>query len=304
MQFRTNHLLRSLCLTSCALSATQTSIGQDAGLIEYSAAPRWGEVQTVSGKSDWLGIDDKATSRSVMRIANANPQPPAIPKPPADSGPIQLPNRESSPSDKSKSEAVKARDNSAERDVKDKVVQEAKQDTNQTNNDDKEAANNESANKRSANALTPLQNRELSIPVRVVDLSVADLGTGSLPESAADKQQKIAFLGRGAVAKCVHWHPSEICHFPLRFEEPMLERHGHVRFGCWQSLASGAKFFATIPLLPYLHTLRPTCEPVYALGSYRPGSCAPLLRETLPYDQRAAVAEALSLAGFFWAMPL
>lgn len=277
------------------MSATQSSIGQDAALVEYPVAPRWGEVQTVGGKSDWLGYDDKATSRSVLRIANANTQPPAIPKPPANSGPSQLPNRESSPSDKANSEVVDDRNNSTERDEKDNDL---------ADNDDKEAANKESTNKRSANALTPLQNRELSIPVRVVDLSVADLGTGSLPESAADKQQKLAFLGRGAVAKCVHWHPSEICHFPLRFEEPMLERHGHVRFGCWQSLASGAKFFATFPLLPYLHTLRPTCEPVYALGNYRPGSCAPVLRENLPYDQRAAVAEALSLAGFFWAMPL
>ncbi len=295
MQFRANHLLRSLCLASCVLSATQPSTGQDAALIEHSVAPRWKEVQTVSGKSDWLGYDDKATSRSVLRIANANPQPPAIPNPPANSGPSQLPNRESFPSDKTKSESANGRNNSTEKDEKDR---------DQADNDDKEAANKESANKRSANALTPLQNRELSIPVRVVDLSVADLGTGSLPESAADKQPKLAFMGRGAVDKCVHWHPSEICHFPLRFEEPMLERHGHVRFGCWQSFASGAKFFATIPLLPYLHTLRPTFEPVYALGSYRPGSDAPLLRETLPYDQRAAVTEALSLAGFFWAMPL
>lgn len=157
---------------------------------------------------------------------------------------------------------------------------------------------------QSSNALTPLQSRQLSLPVQVVDLSVADLGTGILPESAAEKQAKQTHMVRGAAFKTVQWRPGSICHYPLRFEETMLERHGHVRFGCWQPLASGVRFFATIPVLPYLSTLRPPHDPVYNLGTYRPGSSAPLLRDGLPYDKHAAVAEALAMAGFFWAMPL
>jgi len=157
---------------------------------------------------------------------------------------------------------------------------------------------------QSNNALTPLQSRQLSLPVQVVDLSVADLGTGILPESAAEKQAKQTHLVRGAAFKTVQWRPGSVCHYPLRFEETMLERHGHVRFGCWQPLASGVRFFATIPVLPYLSTLRPPHDPVYNLGTYRPGSSAPLLRDSLPYDKHAAVAEALAMAGFFWAMPL
>ena len=84
----------------------------------------------------------------------------------------------------------------------------------------------------------------------------------------------------------------------------LFERHGHVRAGCLQPLVSGVRFFTTIPMLPYLNTLQPCYEPVYALGNYRPGSCAPLLRETIPYDRNAVVVEALAGAGFFWAMPL
>lgn len=300
MLFRPNHLLRSLCLTSCAVSLAQSSMGQQRGLIEQSPPIRSGEVQTVSGSPNWLKLAEGTTPQVEMRIANASPQPPAVPKPPAIGGRTLLPNRETTPTDSRGNGQSSGDVTSAEKAIKNYDAEAEKE----KNSEDKEAVGKEDATKRSANSLTPLQNRELSIPVRVVDLSVADLGTGSLPESAAEKQQKLAFLGRGAIDKCVHWHPSEICHYPLRFEEPMLERHGHVRFGCWQPLASGAKFFATIPLLPYLNSLRPCCEPVYAFGNYRPGSCAPLLRETLPYDQRAAVTEALALAGFFWAMPL
>ncbi len=297
MRFRPNHLLCSLCLTSCGLSLPLSSMGQENVAIERSTPPRWGEVHTVSGNPDWLGFAEGITPPLELRIANANPQPPAVPKPPATGGPTLLPNSGTYSTDKAANDKASDAQASAEKD-QNKSEEAAKE------KDQKDLNAIEDTGKRSANSLTPLQNRELSIPVRVVDLSVADLGTGILPESAADKQQKLAFLGRGASDKCVHWHPSEICHYPLRFEEPMLERHGHVRFGCWQPLASGAKFFATIPLIPYLHSLRPSCEPVYAFGSYRPGSCAPLLRETLPYDQRAAVTEALTLAGFFWAMPL
>ncbi len=281
MHFRPNHLLRTFLLSASAFPMSQALMGQEPGPIEYVAAPRWGEVQNVSGSRDPL----------TLLIANALPQPPALAKPPATSGPIPLPSRDPFPSDR-------------KQDVNQEADR-AKQDQEKSDDEsDKSGKSEETNSKENENALTPLQNRKLAISVQVVDLSVTGLGTGSLPESAADEREKLPFNSRSGAFKCVHWHPSSICHYPLRFEEPMLERHGHVRFGCWQPLASGAKFFATIPMLPYLATLRPSCEPVYALGNYRPGSCAPLLRETIPYDKQAAVVEALSLAGFFWAMPL
>lgn len=154
------------------------------------------------------------------------------------------------------------------------------------------------------NSLMPLQNRGLNNRVQVVDLSVSGLGTGQVPEGASEQLQVEAAYGRSAVFKCVHWHPSMICHYPLRFEEAMLERHGHVRFGLLQPFASGARFFATIPMIPYLNTLQPRHQSVYALGNYRPGSSAPMLRESIPYDARAAVVESMAVAGFFWAAPL
>ena len=157
-------------------------------------------------------------------------------------------------------------------------------------------------------ALTPLEVRELSVDVRLVDLTMADIGTGELPEPTRRYDAPPMLLpdgfARGATYKNYCWYPGAICHFPLYFEEPMLERHGHVRFPCVQSLVSGAKFIGTIPLLPYLYTLQRPCEPVYSLGQWRPGSCAPLLRQQIPYDRDAMIVESVSAAAYFWAAPL
>jgi hypothetical protein len=136
-----------------------------------------------------------------------------------------------------------------------------------------------------------------------------DIGTGLLPEGA-DRNKLLQPIDlptgyeRGAAYKVAQWQPSMICHYPLYFEDAMLERHGHVRFGCLQSFAAGAKFFGTLPLMPYLYTLKPKHECQYALGHYRAGSCAPLVRDHLPWDRQAAVVEALALTTFFWAAPL
>ena len=157
-------------------------------------------------------------------------------------------------------------------------------------------------------SLAPLQSRDLSPVVTAVNLSLSGLGTGLVPEPSDRVMPGVAMLpdgvARNASFKCVHWRPSAICHYPLYFQESMLERHGHVRFGHLQPIASGVRFFSTFPLLPYMYALTPPCTTQYAIGQYRPGTCAPLLKDHLPWDKRAAVVETLSLAGYFWASPL
>lgn len=153
--------------------------------------------------------------------------------------------------------------------------------------------------------ITPVQSAGLRLNVTAVDIST----TGLLPnDTAALRASPSTSLldgqSRGIVAKQVNWRPANICHLPLYFEDAMLERHGHVRWGCAQPLASGVKFLSTLPLLPYITTLHPKCEPRYTLGHFRPGSCAPALKDHLPWDQRAAVVETVSLGAFFWAAPL
>jgi hypothetical protein len=91
-----------------------------------------------------------------------------------------------------------------------------------------------------------------------------------------------------------------LCHKPLYFEDVQLERYGHMA-GPWvQPFASCANFFLTIPILPYKMGLETPNECVYALGYYRPGSCAPYLLDPLPVSVRAALFETSAwVAGAF-----
>jgi hypothetical protein len=157
--------------------------------------------------------------------------------------------------------------------------------------------------------ITPVQSAVLKLSVDRVNISTQTIGTGMLPEDTAAKRAApstslLDGQSRGIASKHVCWRPASICHLPLYFEDAMLERHGHVRWGCAQPIVSGAKFLTTIPLLPYITTLQPPCEPRYTLGHFRPGSCAPALKDHLPWDRRAATVEVVSLAAFFWAAPL
>lgn len=274
MRFQINcQKLAALMLASCVIPAIlqatpAAALAQEPGLVEFATEPNWGGVTTASGTQLSGATASRSNPLPAVRLVS---QPPAgvnqVPAPPASQGPIKL------------DDAAATSPALGLGDKPDPVL-------------------------AGDSALTPLQNRELNIRVQVVDLSVHGLGTGKIPDAASADRVVEASYGRLASQKQVYWHPSSICHYPLRFEEAMLERHGHVRFGCLQPLASGARFFATIPMIPYLQTLQPRCEPVYALGNYRPGSCAPLLRDTIPYDSHAAVVESMALAGFFWAAPL
>lgn len=85
------------------------------------------------------------------------------------------------------------------------------------------------------------------------------------------------------------WTASNLCHNPLYFEQPGLERYGHT-IGPLQPVLSGAQFLVTIPALPMLMAIDPPNECVYALGYYRPGSCAPRKWSPIPYSTRGALA--------------
>lgn len=160
-------------------------------------------------------------------------------------------------------------------------------------------------------SISPMQNRELNVRVQAVSLSYENIGTGLVPKTGVTRSSEQLSMptgfSRGMQYTHVCWRASNIQHFPLCFEDAMLERHGHTRcclgFECTQSLVSGAKFFGTIPLIPYLATLRPKHQCVYALGQYRPGSGAPCLRDNIPYDSRAVIVESASAALFFWGIP-
>jgi hypothetical protein len=95
----------------------------------------------------------------------------------------------------------------------------------------------------------------------------------------------------------LNWEAPNTFSNPRYFEDRMLERHGHQRCGHLQPLASGTRFFLTIPMMPYLMTVSEPCECEYTLGYFRPGSRAPALFQRPPYERRALVMEGLAASG-------
>ncbi len=147
-------------------------------------------------------------------------------------------------------------------------------------------------------------------PLAIPNTSIQGIGTGVRPEDVTlnrlpPSQPLPAGETRigdwGLQAKV--WVPGGFCHQPLYFEDPMLERHGHVRFPHIQPVASAARFFGTIPLMPYLATLRHPLDEVHTLGAYRPGTATPVLRYRAHYDPVALRNQAIVTAGAAVAIP-
>jgi hypothetical protein len=99
------------------------------------------------------------------------------------------------------------------------------------------------------------------------------------------------------------WKASALCHKPLYFEDPQLERYGHSFPPCCQPLISGAHFFTRLPVLPYCMGVEPPMECIYSLGHYRPGSCAPYMFEPIPLSYRGALFQAGAVVGAAAALP-
>ncbi len=99
------------------------------------------------------------------------------------------------------------------------------------------------------------------------------------------------------------WKASALCHKPLYFEDVQLERYGHGICPLLQPALSGARFWVTIPFVPYLMGTYPPTQCVYDLGYYRPGSCAPNMIQPCPISMRGALIEAGAIVGAAYAIP-
>jgi len=114
--------------------------------------------------------------------------------------------------------------------------------------------------------------------------------TKIVPKSCPLAAPNELFPAREFAGTNVTWTASNLCHNPLYFEQPSLERYGHT-IGPLQPVLSGAQFLVTIPYLPMLAAIDPPNECQYALGYYRPGSCAPRKWSPIPYSTRGAIVE-------------
>jgi len=137
-----------------------------------------------------------------------------------------------------------------------------------------------------------------------VKLNIAIVGTEGedFPfECSIDDGQM--FAGRCWDQTTYMWKASALCHKPLYFEEEQLERYGHSFSPAIQPFVSGAHFFLTLPVLPYCMGVEPPCECIYALGHYRPGSCAPYMVNPVPLSLRGALIEGGVVTGAAVALP-
>lgn len=145
----------------------------------------------------------------------------------------------------------------------------------------------------------PLRVGSLSIP----NTSIVGIGTGTTPEDATDGRLPDPIplpygpdREAGWSVKTKHWVAPVYCHQPTYYEDVMLEHHGHERCAVLQPVLSGARFYTGIFFTPYLATLRPPLQDIPSTGHYRPGSCAPALRQRAPYDPTAMKVQAAATA--------
>ncbi len=145
-------------------------------------------------------------------------------------------------------------------------------------------------------------------PLAALTTSIA-LPEGKLPTStAAHCAQEIPptvdprLVGAWAGTE-LHWSATCSHHRPLYFEEINAERYGYTMSYCLQPVISAARFFATIPALPYKMAVDHPRDCVYTLGHYRPGSCVPRRCNRLPWKLGAVAVETGFIAGLILLVP-
>jgi hypothetical protein len=140
--------------------------------------------------------------------------------------------------------------------------------------------------------------------INTVNLSIAVTGTEGQDfpfECVLDENEW--HPGRAWPQTTYLWKAAALCHKPLYFEDEQLERYGHSWPPCCQPFVSGAHFFTRLPVLPYCMGVEPPHECIYALGHYRPGSCAPYMCNPIPLSPRGAVIQAGAVVGAAAVLP-
>ncbi len=120
--------------------------------------------------------------------------------------------------------------------------------------------------------------------------------TEPLPESGKERNEDWRW-------SLCYWSAANTFSNPRYFEDRMLERHGQECVACLQPLASGARFFGTVPMLPYLWTISIPWDREYSLGHYPAGEAVPIMMQRPPYENGAAVVEAGAAAALIIGIP-
>ena len=154
--------------------------------------------------------------------------------------------------------------------------------------------------------LTSIKSIKLSIKPSVEDKDGKPLQMPGNPAGSYFSKQDEVFhktgFSRGWEVTSVEWSPTELAHPDAYFEDAKLERHGY-QYGRLQPIYSGARFFLTIPSLPYRMGAHPPTEKIYELGQFRPGDDAPPYIAKLPKSRRGAIWQGIISTGLVFIIP-
>ncbi len=148
-------------------------------------------------------------------------------------------------------------------------------------------------------------------PIMAATTNIEKIGNGSAPKPfrTQDDSPKID-LPESGYERSANWSPlsyqfaaANTFSHPRYFEDRMLERHGHERFPYLQPMVSGAKFFGTFPMLPYLMTVSPPADIEYQLGYFRPGTAVYPYIQRPPYQRDAVIVQGSAIAKGIIAIP-
>lgn len=148
-------------------------------------------------------------------------------------------------------------------------------------------------------------------PIVTATTSTEMIGNGSVPKPFLDQDtqpemplfESVQQRDEAWVWSVYPFAAANTFSHPLYFEDVMLERHGHERFPKLQPMISGVRFFATVPMLPYLATIRPPASCEYKMGHFRVGDCVYPYVQRPPYVRNAAIVEAAAVTGAAVALP-
>lgn len=148
-------------------------------------------------------------------------------------------------------------------------------------------------------------------PIMAATTNIEKIGNGSAPKPFRTQEDSpTTDLPESGYERSANWSPlsyqfaaANTFSHPRYFEDRMLERHGHERFPYLQPMISGAKFFGTFPMLPYLMTVSPPADIEYQLGYFRPGTAVYPYIQRPPYQRDAAIVQGSAIAKGIIAIP-
>ena len=144
--------------------------------------------------------------------------------------------------------------------------------------------------------ITPCNDQIGLKSIREISHDIRPTHSGPLPEECVIDRP--TYYGRHFGQTCFMWTASALSTQAAYFEDVQLERYGNTIVGpVLQPIVSGARFFATIPILPYKMGATPPNECVYTLGHRRPGNRAPYMVEPFPISPRGALFQAGAVVG-------